>query len=127
MLCALNRNTHTVIGILTMVLMGIQPLNAFVRPPPKGKIDAMNNSLLFRRTLWEYVHKGAGASALITCLISMQSGLHEAKTYGARGINRLQTIVYIWYGVLALLVVLTEVLLKCMLEKPPPPKSPVAV
>eukprot|EP00958_Prasinococcus_capsulatus_P016702 scaffold1860_cov403-Prasinococcus_capsulatus_cf.AAC.17 len=108
----LSMSLHTVVGILTLVQMGVQPLNAFVRPPARSKIAPENRALLFKRQAWEYIHKGVGIITLVTCIISLQTGLYEAKDYGAIGTARLRIIVWTWYSLLAALALATDILIR---------------
>jgi protein-S-isoprenylcysteine O-methyltransferase Ste14 len=66
----LNNYRHACLGMTTMILGLIQPLNAIVRPyPPREGEDPT-----MARCTWEIVHKGLGYISLILAVVTIGYG-----------------------------------------------------
>ena len=65
-----NNYRHACLGMTTMVLGLIQPLNAIVRPHPPTEGEEPTTA---RRT-WEIVHKGLGYISLILAVVTIGYG-----------------------------------------------------
>jgi hypothetical protein len=60
---------HGVLGMVTMSLGLLQPLNAIIRPHYDP--DSVKTTL---RIVWEYFHKGTGYSALLLAVVTIGYG-----------------------------------------------------
>jgi hypothetical protein len=64
-----NAYKHGVLGMVTMSLGLLQPLNAILRP--HFDPDSPKTTL---RTVWEYFHKGTGYAALLLAVVTIGYG-----------------------------------------------------
>jgi hypothetical protein len=77
-----NSYKHGVLGMVTMSLGLLQPLNAILRP--HFDPDSAKTTL---RTAWEYFHKGTGYAALLLAVVTIGYGtvslpnLDDQKTF----------------------------------------------
>lgn len=56
---------HAKMGLVVMVLAGLQPLNAFIRPP------VGDGRTTFKRMIWEIIHKGLGYVVVLLAWINI--------------------------------------------------------
>jgi hypothetical protein len=66
-----NSYKHGILGMLTMCLGLLQPLNAILRPKYNPDSDAPKTTL---RIAWEYFHKGTGYAALLLAVVTIGYG-----------------------------------------------------
>ena len=73
---------HGSLGMLTMVLGIMQPINAFFRPHV-----AKDHPKTFNRLCWEYLHKGSGYTAICTGMITVSLGCLLASSVNLPGLG----------------------------------------
>jgi hypothetical protein len=71
---------HTKLGLAVVILGFLQPFIAFVRPKPHP--DQAKRCCSDQRTLWEYVHKTIGHSAVVLGIFACLSGSYKARAMG---------------------------------------------
>jgi hypothetical protein len=75
---------HGVLGMVTMILGCLQPLNAFLRPHPPTREE---NEKSTARLVWELVHKSTGYIAILLAIVTIGYGttilpdLDQQKTF----------------------------------------------
>ncbi|KNC77941.1 hypothetical protein SARC_09615 [Sphaeroforma arctica JP610] len=67
-------NTHQKLGLAVMIIMWLQPLNAFIRP----HIRANGEKRSTLRILWEVLHRALGYGAVSMAIVNVYLGLDEA-------------------------------------------------
>jgi hypothetical protein len=98
---------HSVIGMATLVLGFLQPLNACFRP--STPIQGVNKT--FSRSAWEIYHRTSGAIAFLCSIAAVISGLEVAVTWGLTTDDALKTkVVYIvWLVTLCIITIVFEI------------------
>ena len=113
--------SHTFIHMMMLVISLLQLNNISLsissrpHPPEAGEPKPM------KRTLWEWVHKFTGKTALILALINISLGVFLAVTS-----LLLWTLWFAYMGVLLLVHFFAECNRKCTTADPLPPPRPAA-
>jgi len=97
---------HSVIGMATLVLGFLQPLNACFRPStPIPGVDKT-----FSRSAWEICHRTSGAVAFLCSIAAVTSGMEVAVTWGLTTDDALKTkVAYIvWLFTLCIITIVFE-------------------
>ncbi|KNC78237.1 hypothetical protein SARC_09322 [Sphaeroforma arctica JP610] len=95
--------SHHIIGLVVMIFMWLQPLNAAIRPHP----PSIGHSRSAFRWVWEIVHKLFGASILLVAFYNIWLGLEITNAANVLVVEN-----YTWAGVLALIFLITIVYFK---------------
>lgn len=96
---------HVKFGITAIVLVCVQPLNAFVRP----KKPANGEEISSKRLIWEYSHFIVGRCAIIAGIVALFTGMkHLGERYGGENVHGLIWALIVWFSIGALIVVYLE-------------------
>lgn len=94
---------HGYLGLAVIGLGVLQPLNAFVRPPPSKEGARKSHG----RLMWEILHKGVGWGTLVLAavtiflgipLYSAASGSRPMGLGSLQGLTTAEVVCYFWYG-----------------------------
>ncbi|PWA93505.1 DOMON domain, Cytochrome b561/ferric reductase transmembrane, DM13 domain protein [Artemisia annua] len=84
---------HVKVGILTLILGCIQPINAYLRP----KRTNIDEGPLPQRLVWEYIHTYVGRFAVFIGIFAIFSGMkHLGERYDGENIRKLMWALLVW-------------------------------
>ncbi|KAK1425968.1 hypothetical protein QVD17_14635 [Tagetes erecta] len=96
---------HVKVGILTVILGCIQPINAYLRP----KKENNSEEPLPRRIIWEYIHAYCGRFAVFVGIFAIFSGMrHLGDRYDDENAKGLIRVLVVWILVIVLTVLYLE-------------------
>lgn len=85
--------THSILGLVAMLLLILQPINAIIRPPKSTTFSDVKST---SRRLWEWVHFFGGRCSLLISFAMISIGVFLAVT---------PTLIWsLWFGYLGLVV-----------------------
>jgi len=117
------RSTHSKMGVATLVLAAVNPINAYFRPPKKDDDDSTlprvsklelllrNVRRLWRerRLQWEIGHRVVAIVGMILAIITLFSGLDSLERHGLRSKQEYEVALGVWFaGLMCVIVVLEQ-------------------
>ncbi|KAG8375826.1 hypothetical protein BUALT_Bualt10G0140700 [Buddleja alternifolia] len=98
---------HVKIGLLAILLVVAQPVNAYLRP--KKPANGEEEEVSLKRLIWEYTHVITGRCAVVVGVAALITGMkHLGERYRDENVHGLSWALMVWFLIGALTVMYLE-------------------